>query len=300
MNRSKTAIRRSLPRILAGIAGFLLLCVPASPQTLAWLDAPEIQQGAPPNQNQPQSQAPAPGQPPAQTPAQTGTGAAQPKRKLTPEEQEQAEKELQQEEKQRILRVMPDFNMTNNQQALPLSSRQKFQLMFKSSTDPFIFVTAALVAGLDQAQDAFPGYGQGMVGYAKRFGASYADTADGNLWGSAILPSLLHEDPRYFRRGAGSFLRRALYSASAAVWCRRDNRRWGPNYSNVGGNLIAGGISNLYYPASDRGFSLTIDRAMVVTAEGMISTEIIEFWPDIEARFLHRHSKSAKVPATNP
>src|SRR5262249_6495392 len=102
------------------------------------------------------------------------------------------------------------------------------------------------------------------------------------------LPSLLHQDPRYFRKGAGSFGRRLFYAVSATVRCKNDNGRWAPNYSNVLGNLAAGGLANLYYPAGDRGFGLTVGRALIVTAEGAIGSAFVEFWPDIAAKF-HKH-----------
>ena len=172
--------------------------------------------------------------------------------------------DLKKAEHQRILGVMPEFNAVNHPEDLPpLTPKQKFGLMWKSSTDGFIFALDAIVAGIGQAKDSNPGYGQGAQGYFKRFGASYADTFDGNFWGNAVLTSALDEDPRYFREGEDySPLHRALYSAATAVWCRRDSGTWGPNYANVLGNLISGGISNLYYPAADRGSGQDLYRCV--------------------------------------
>ncbi len=125
---------------------------------------------------------------------------------------------LKQEEHQRILGVMPNFNTVESSADVPsLSKRQKFHLMYKSSVDPFVFVADGFVAGLSQAQNTNPGFGQGAQGYFKRFGAAYLDTADGNLWGNAILPVLFKEDPRYFRLGPGRFTRRFLYSAATTI-----------------------------------------------------------------------------------
>ena len=216
-------------------------------------------------------------------------------------ERERAEQELKQQKKQRILGVVPNFNSTDVQNAAPLSPSQKFHLAMRSAVDPFQFVAAGLDAGIDQAQNSFPGYGQGAQGYFKRFGAGYADQFDGLLWGNAILPSLLHEDPRYFRKGTGSFKRRLFYAISAAVITKNDNGTWGPNYANVLGNFVAGGISNAYYPSTDRGFGLTMQRAATVTAEGTIGAVFIEFWPDIDRHVLHRHQAqtSAPQPAAN-
>jgi hypothetical protein len=197
---------------------------------------------------------------------------------------------------------MPAFNSVTGGVAPPLTPGQKFRLMFKSTTDPYVFGFAAFTAGIGQAQDSHAAYGQGIEGYAKRFGANYVDTADGNLWGNAILPVLLHQDPRYFRRGRGTFKHRLLYSMSTTVICRGDNGKLQPNYSNVLGNLIAGGISNIYYPADDRGAAQTFQSAATVTAEGMIGAALIEFWPDIQNHYhLKRQAKrdAAEAAARN-
>jgi hypothetical protein len=197
---------------------------------------------------------------------------------------------LKQEERQRILGVVPNFNTVESSAGVPsLSPGQKFHLMYRSSIDPFVFVADAFVAGLSQARNTNPGFGQGAEGYFKRFGASYLDTADGNLWGNAILPIVFKEDPRYFRLGSGTFTHRFLYSAATTIWCRRDNGTWGPNYANVLGNFISGGVSNAYYPAADRGFGQTVDGALTVTAEGVIGAEFVEFWPDISRHLFKNH-----------
>jgi hypothetical protein len=224
---------------------------------------------------------------------------------------------LRQEEKQRAFGVMPMFqtvSLAQSQNIPPLRPKQKFQLMVKSSTDPFVFAQDAILSGIGQARDTNSGtkvvtnpdgtkrtvrwgFGQGAAGYFKRFGASYADTADGNFWGNAVLPVLLKEDPRYYRMGTGSFSRRFIYSAETAVWCRRDNGKWGPNYANVAGNFISGGVSNLYYPDEDTGLEKTTIGALTVTAEGVIGSELIEFLPDIEHHFLkNRHQSLTPAP----
>lgn len=230
-----------------------------------------------------------------QTPAASST---------TPQSQrDQAAEDLKKEEKQRILGIMPDFNMMNNAQAPPLSPGQKFHLFFKSSTDPYVFFVSAFVAGVGQAKDSNPGYGQGAAGYFKRFGASYADTFDGNLWGNAILPVWLHEDPRYFRKGTGSAGSRILHAALSTIWCRRDDGTWGPNYSNVGGNIISGAISNTYYPQADRGVGLVFSNAFTVTAEGAIGAQLVEFWPDIVRHYRNKKHSQADIqdqPADAP
>jgi hypothetical protein len=209
---------------------------------------------------------------------------------------------LKAQTKQRILGVVPNFNTTDLQNAAPLTPGQKFRLAFKSAIDPFEFVAAGLDAGISQANNDFAGYGQGAQGYFKRFGASYADTFSGLFWGNAVLPALLHEDPRYFRKGTGSFKSRFFYSLSTTVKTKNDDGSWGPNYANVLGNIIAGGIANAYYPSTDRGVGLTFQRAFTVTAEGAIGAIFVEFWPDIRKRL--RKSKPQQdttgVPPATP
>lgn len=198
--------------------------------------------------------------------------------------------EVHAQEHQRILGVMPNFNTSNVPDAEPLTARQKFELAAKGALDPFTFAVAGLDAGLSQAENNFPEYGQGGLGYAKRFGASYADSFDSTMIGNALFPVLLKQDPRYFRKGTGSFARRFLYAVMSTVKCKNDNGRWAPNYSNVLGNIAAGGISNLYYPPADRGAGLTFQRAATVTAEGALGAVFIEFWPDISRKLFSRQS----------
>lgn len=197
---------------------------------------------------------------------------------------------MKQEEHQRILGVIPEFNTSNLPNAVALTPKQKFQLAFKSATDPFAFLAAGIDAGINQLNNDYAGYGQGSLGYAKRFGASYADSFDGAILGNAVFPVLFHQDPRYFRKGTGSFASRFLYSTASTVRAKGDSGRWQPNYSNVLGNFAAGGIANLYYPSGDRGAELTVERALVVSAEGAIGAFFYEFWPDI-SRHLARHHK---------
>ncbi len=228
-------------------------------------------------------------------------GIAQP----TPAASQGSSASVKQEEKQRMLGVVPAFNAVESGTAAPLTPGQKFHLWYRASLDPFTFITAGLTAGIEQAQDSYPGYEQGAEGYAKRYGAAYADGVDGNLWGNAILPVLLHQDPRYFRLGHGTVKQRVWYAALSTVRTRSDHGKWQPNYSNVAGNLIGGGISNLYYPASDRGIGLTFERGFTVTAEGAFGSLAYEFYPDVAKWWTRRRAQrnahiSPPVSATSP
>jgi hypothetical protein len=230
-------------------------------------------------------------------PEQSGsqTPAAQSAVAQTPEElqRQKAQEQLKAQEKQRVFGVMATFNTTRNKDALPLTSGQKYQLFFKSATDPWPFLLAGFGAGIDQADDSFPEYGQGVQGYAKRFGAAYTDYFTGNLLGNAVLASLMKEDPRYFQKGTGSYTSRFLWAATSTVWCKRDNATWGPNYANVIGNLMGAAVSNLYYPQSDRTVGGTLGRGFTVTAQAIIGSEVIEFWPDMVRH--HRRKQAEKL-----
>ena len=204
---------------------------------------------------------------------------------------EQAEEQLKQQEHQRVMGVMATFNTTRNPDAAPLSPGQKFRLFFRSSTDPWPFLLASVVAGIGQADDSYPEWGQGVQGYAKRFGAAYSDAFIGNFFGNAVLPAVLHEDPRYFQKGSGSVPHRILWAAGSTVWCRRDKGNWGPNYANVAGNLIGSAIARAYYPASERNIGDTITDGLTVSAEGIVGAEVIEFWPDLVRHYKRTHAE---------
>jgi hypothetical protein len=234
--------------------------------------------------------APSPQTPPTTTPATPATQTPQSQTAKPDAAQPQTSADqLRQEEKQRILGVMATFNMTNNKDALPLSPRQKFQLFIKGATDPWTISLTAISAGIGQAEDSPPEWKGGVEGYAKRLGAGYTDTFDGNLWGNAILTSWWHEDPRFYRKGTGSFTRRFVWAAGSSFWCKRDNGTWGPNYANVIGNLIGGGIANVYYPPSQRGLTPTLEHSATVTYYGILGAEVIEFWPDIAHHYVQKH-----------
>jgi hypothetical protein len=188
-----------------------------------------------------------------------------------------AEVEIKEQEKQRVLGFIPNFYVSYLPDPVPLTSKQKFELAWRTAVDPVTFVLTGAAAGLQQAQNDFGGYGQGAKGYGERYGASYADLLTGTFIGSAILPSLLKQDPRYFYKGSGSTRSRILYALANAVICKGDNKRWQANYSGIIGSLAAGGISNLYYPAKDRGAGLTFENAIVGIGEAAAANLLQEF-----------------------
>ena len=180
-------------------------------------------------------------------------------------------------EQQRVFGILPNFYSSYIWDAAPMTTKQKFGLALRSTTDPVAFMIAGGVAGVEHWHNTFPGYGRGTEGYLKRYGAAYADNMVGRMVGSAILPSLLHQDPRYFYKGSGSITSRALYAIAQTVICRGDDGHSEPNYSHVLGNFAAAGISNLYRAPEDRSASLTIRNAFIITGSNAIGNLLREF-----------------------
>ena len=207
-----------------------------------------------------------------------------------------AEEQLKQEKKQRI-GILPNFNASYISDAVPLTRKQKFKLMFSTEKDPATIGFSMFVALIGQAEGSHGGYGGGIGGYGKRFGQNYADTFDGAFWGNAVLPSLWHQDPRYFRLGKGSAKHRILYALESNIRAKHDGTgKWEPNYSNLVGNLISGSISNLYLPSDERGLSGTLEGAATVTAEGGIGSMLEEFYPDF-TQYLKRRKQRKQAAA---
>lgn len=189
-----------------------------------------------------------------------------------------AEAQMSFGEQQRVLGVIPNFYASYVWDASPLDARQKFRLAWRFATDPATVVMAGVMAGAEQAENTFSGYGQGSRGYLKRFGAGYGDVFNSTLIGQAVLPALFRQDPRYFVKGTGSVPARALYAIATTVICKGDNGHWQANYSNILGNIASAGISDLYYPASSRhGLGLTISNSLVTTALGAVGGLFQEF-----------------------
>jgi hypothetical protein len=227
-----------------------------------------------------------------QPPADQGSSSSQPPAQPPAAEKSQhdkAEEQIKEQEKQRVVGVLPQFNISYRSDAASMTAGQKMRLSFRSAIDPVAFASAFVVAGYHEAMDDDKGFGWGIEGYGKRSGAAYLDAFDGNIIGNGILPSILHQDPRYFRMGHGTFTHRLLYSLATNVICKHDNSgKWEPNYSNVSGNIISGAISNLYYPSGSSGISQTFTNGFIVTAEGGVGSIFDEFWPDVSRKLLHR------------
>jgi hypothetical protein len=180
------------------------------------------------------------------------------------------------EEHQRVLGIFPNFYVTYDPEPVPLTTKLKFRLAYKADTDVMTFVGVIFIATIYQAGD-IPNYGQGWDAYAKRVAAGYADTTTDIFIGGAILPSLLHQDPRYFYQGSGTTKSRARHAILSPFVCRGDNGKPQPNYSSLGGDLASGAISNFYYPQSNRGAGLVFQGFLVTTGVRMVNGLVQEF-----------------------
>jgi len=191
--------------------------------------------------------------------------------------EEVATEQVKLEETQRIFGIIPNFYVAyEGDQTEPLTPKMKFDLALKVSYDPVTLGGIALIAGLRQAADS-PKYQQGLIGYGERFGATAADGFTDIMIGGAILPSLLHQDPRYFYQGTGTTKSRIRHAMLSPFIAREDNGTWGPNYSSLGGDLASAAIANLYYPRTNRGAGLVFGNFALGTAERVGASLAQEF-----------------------
>ncbi len=206
-----------------------------------------------------------------------------------------AREQVHEAEKQRIFGFIPNFYVAYNKNPAPLTPKLKFQLAFKALTDPVTFAGFAVNAGIYQATD-YPSYRQGAAGYFERLGATFAGGYTNILVGNAILPSLLHQDPRYVFQGTGTTKSRLWHALGSAFFTRTDSGGRQINYSNIGGDLASGAISNLYYPSQDRGAALVFRGALVGTGGRMVEGVLQEF---VLHKFTSRHDKQNQTKASD-
>jgi Carboxypeptidase regulatory-like domain len=190
--------------------------------------------------------------------------------------EEIAAEQLKVEEQQRIFGLIPNFYVSYDQDAAPLTTKMKFQLAVKVSFDPVTFVGVGIAAAAEQAGN-HPNYPQGWKGFGERYGAVYTNGFTDIMIGGAILPSLLHQDPRYFYQGTGTTKSRVLHAVSFPFICRGDNGRLQPNYSTIGGDLGSAAIANAYYPASNRGLGLFLANFLIGTGQRAAANLAQEF-----------------------
>ncbi len=298
---SPAAAKSALPDAPTPQIGLAAVDPQSAPSQKSQQPAPES--APPPNSS---SSEPQSGDPQGSSSSQqSGSSAQTSTPPPTPQEsqRQKAAEQIKEQEKQRVVGILPSFNVTYRSDAASMTAGQKIGLAFRSAIDPYQFGIAFVVAGLSEAQDNGTGFGWGPEGYFKRSGAAYLDAFDGAMIGNGFLPALLHQDPRYFRLGHGTFKHRFLYAVATSFICKHDNTgKWEPNYSNVGGNIIAGAISNLYYPSQTAGLGQTIDNGLIVTGEGTFGGVLQEFWPDISRKLFHKdptHGLDAQARAAD-
>ena len=194
----------------------------------------------------------------------------------------------------RILGVIPNFQTVSESTGAVsrLTRRQKFSLFIKETVDPFTFVSAAMGAGMSQAGDQTPKYGVGIVPYSQRLGAAFTDMATQNFFSDALLASVLHQDPRYYRMGPShSIPRRVLYSMSRLVIGRKDSGQMTFNFAGVGGMAMGIALSNAYYPSQSVSGSVTEARFISSVTGAALGNLLPEFWPDMKQLLARRHHK---------
>lgn len=264
-----------------------------SPPTAAAPPDSTGQSPSPPNQ-QPQ------GQPPESPPPyQQPNGEAKPAQVPDAPSQKKSQKELEaekQEQSYRVMGIVPMFSTTSRHNPTPLTSKEKFHLFVRSAFDPVNFVIIGAQAGISQAQNSFDSYGQGAEGYAKRYGAAFADSVDSGFFSNFFYPVVFKQDPRYFRLGEGTVKHRIVYSLEQEFVAHKDSGGKQFHFSNVLGALTAGSISNAYYPDEDRGFGLTMSRAGIAILYGSLGGIFSEFWPDIQKKVLHKNKPGNELP----
>lgn len=205
-------------------------------------------------------------------------------------QEEVAEVQIKEQEKQRLFGVIPNFYATYDPNPAPLPAKLKLQLAWKSATDPLTIVGIAMFAGLDQAGDRWGAYGQGAEGYAKRFGATYANVFSATFIGSGVMATVLKQDPRYFYKGTGTMRSRWLRALSSSVLCKGDSGNWQPNYSNLIGSFAGAGIEYAYIPANDRrgASGFVVSNALLRLGETSLAGVFQEF---VFPKFRPHHHK---------
>jgi hypothetical protein len=224
-----------------------------------------------------------------------GPPAATPNQKQNQDQATEDQKDKDKKKKSdRIFFVMPNFLTVSNESTVPpLHWKQKFAITAQGVFDPYEFAVVGILAGIRQAENAYPGFGQGFEGYAKRYGTAITDQIDGNFMVGAIYPSLLKTDPRYFQLGHGKFMHRTGYAISRLFVTRKDSGGQTFNLAESLGNGTAIGISNFYYPASDRGVGSSLSDWGVQMGIDAVGNELKEFWPDIRRHFSRKKQKTS-------
>jgi hypothetical protein len=198
-----------------------------------------------------------------------------------------------QEKNPRLFWIIPTYSVSNSRWPSRLSLHDKFRVFVKNATDPYTLGSTAIAAGLAQANNDLSGYGPGAAGYGKRLGAGLADEASAGFFTTYLFPSLLQQDPRYFRQGSGPFKTRLAHAMIRPLVTRKDSGGHAFNWSGLLGSIAASSLSNAYYPTGDRGIGPTFTRVGWGIPFSAMDHVIDEFGPDLEKQLLHRSRDAA-------
>jgi hypothetical protein len=222
--------------------------------------------------------------------SQSDVGAqSKPQTPATPPDDQKKEDNSEGKQTSRILWVVPNFAAVSaNTQLPPLTVRGKFKLGTEDSVDYSAFVWAGIVAGQSMALKSYPELGTGAAGYGRYYWRAFADQVSGTFFTEAIVPSVTHEDPRYYTLGHGGFFHRTAYALSRVVITKTDSGGKSFNYSEVVGNALEAGLSNAYYPAEERGFRKTAENWGTQLEAAALNNIAKEFWPDIRRHLLRQ------------
>jgi hypothetical protein len=188
----------------------------------------------------------------------------------------------------RVFGVLPNYRTADaSQEGTVLTTHQKLVIASKDSFDYPLVLLAGGLAGIGQLADQNPSFGQGLKGYAHRLATNYADQAMGNMFTEGVFPVLLHDDPRYFRRGTGPAMVRVGYALTRVLVTHRDSGGVRFNYSEWLGNAAATAISNAYYP-DNRTFVDNGEKLLEQVGTDAVSQVLKEFWPDIKRKMFHK------------
>lgn len=225
---------------------------------------------------------------PAQPPQQGNTPAAPPSQ--PPDQSQEQNADIKRQEQtgtsnDRLFFTLPNFLTVETKNVPPLTVGQKFKVVARGSFDPIEIPWYATLSGISQAENSEPGYGQGAEGYGKRFGAAFADGTIENFFTGAILPSALHQDPRFYQLGKGGFWHRTGYAISRIFVTRTDSGNAQFNFSEICGAGAAAAISTYsYHPSGDRTFSNTASVWWTQIGYDTLTLVVKEFWPDIRRK----------------
>jgi hypothetical protein len=276
------------------LAGMLTASILYSATFCAGQSAPQTQTSDPAQSTQPPATSPPKQDKPADHPSAQSNSRDQ----NSPVQEDLKKTEDSKKKDDRMFYVMPNYlTVDGESQVEPVSWKEKFAMAAKGSFDPYEFTIVGIVAGIRQAENSSPGFGQGFKGYSKRYGAAFADQVDGNVMVGGVFPTFLKVDPRYFRLGRGSFVHRFGYAISRILIARRDSGTHMFNIPEFAGNATAIAISNVYYPAADRSFSSSFSGWGTQMGLDAFGNELKEFWPDVHHYLQRRHARHQQKAA---